>query len=242
MKRTVTTAFKIIVNFFGADVVKGLSIQLLKYLSSKTDNNVDDKAVEIIENLVFPENVQQSSLIVEKIVNENVDNNNYIISEKLLNHIKKSEGFMPKPYVCPGNKLSIGYGRNLDDVGISKSEAQYLGIKFPFELELRIIFNQRGISEKEATYLMINDLHNCLTQLYRNIEFFETLDNARKDVLIDMCFNLGIGGLLKFKKTLEHIKNQEWMKAGDEMLCSKWAKQVGKRAITLSEIMKKGTW
>ncbi|OPZ48986.1 MAG: hypothetical protein BWY95_00416 [Bacteroidetes bacterium ADurb.BinA104] len=55
-----------------------------------------------------------------------------------------------------------------------------------------------------------------------------------------MCFNLGIKGLLEFKNTLTFIAAGDWERAANGMLASKWAKQVGKRAIELSELMRKG--
>jgi lysozyme len=55
-----------------------------------------------------------------------------------------------------------------------------------------------------------------------------------------MCFNLGIKGLLEFKNTLAFIGAGDWERAANGMLASKWAKQVGMRAIELSELMRKG--
>jgi lysozyme len=57
-------------------------------------------------------------------------------------------------------------------------------------------------------------------------------------VLTDMTFNMGIYELLKFKNTLMFIKRGDYKSAAEEMLNSKWAKQVGQRAIDLSEILK----
>jgi lysozyme len=58
--------------------------------------------------------------------------------------------------------------------------------------------------------------------------------------MIDMCFNLGIGGLLEFKNTLASIQSGDYQKASEQMLQSKWATQVGNRATELSEMMKEG--
>ena len=55
-----------------------------------------------------------------------------------------------------------------------------------------------------------------------------------------MAFNLGIYGLLTFKKFLKYLKNEEYVKASKEMLDSKWAKQVGSRARELSEQIRTG--
>ena len=132
------------------------------------------------------------------------------IKEQLIRH----EGLRLKPYRCTAGKLTIGYGRNLDDNGISKSEAYVL---------------------------LENDIQNCERQLLDEIpEIYNCLDEARKSVLLNMCFNLGIAGLLGFNNTLAFVKAGDWERAANGMLASKWAKQVGRRAIELSELMRKG--
>ena len=140
------------------------------------------------------------------------------MTEALMNRIKaqlvRHEGLRLKPYRCTAGKLTIGIGRNLDD---------------------------RGISQREAYVLLENDIQNCEKQLLDEIpEIYNGLDDVRKSVLLNMCFNLGIKGLLEFKNTLAFIAAGDWEKAANGMLASKWAKQVGKRAIELSEMMRKG--
>ena len=132
------------------------------------------------------------------------------IKEQLLRH----EDLRLKPYRCTAGKLTIGIGRNLDDCGISQTEAYVL---------------------------LENDIQNCERQLLDEIpEIYNGLDEVRKLVLLNMCFNLGIGGLLGFNNTLAFIAAGDWERAANGMLASKWAKQVGRRAIELSELMRKG--
>ncbi len=132
------------------------------------------------------------------------------IKEQLVRH----EGLRLKPYRCTAGKLTIGIGRNLDDSGISQSEAYIM---------------------------LINDIMNCEKQLQAKIpDIYNGLDEVRKSVLLNMCFNLGINGLLGFKNTLEFIKAGDWERAANNMLVSRRAKQVGRRAIELSELMRKG--
>ena len=140
------------------------------------------------------------------------------MTEALMNRIKaqlvRHEGLRLKPYRCTAGKLTIGFGRNLDDCGISQTEAYLL-----FE----------------------NDIQNCEKQLIDEIpEIYNPLDEVRKSVLLNMCFNLGIGGLLGFNNTLAFIAAGDWERAANGILASKWAKQVGRRAIELSELMRKG--
>jgi len=133
--------------------------------------------------------------------------------ELLIKQIQKHEGLRLKPYRCSAGKLSIGYGRNLDDVGINKSE---------------------------ACMLLANDIHKCIKQVEDNINCFEHLNDIRQNVIINMCFNLGIYGLLRFRKFLAALDNSEYDKASVEMLDSLWSKQVGKRAIELSDQIRLG--
>lgn len=137
------------------------------------------------------------------------------MNKNLFDIIKKHEGLRLKPYKCTAGKLTIGFGRNLDD---------------------------KGISIEEAEFLLNNDISKCMAELRRNISWFDSIDSVRQDVLIDMCFNLGIGGLLKFKTTLEHIKRGEYDLAADCMLSSLWARQVGDRAVELSNMMRIGKY
>ncbi len=154
------------------------------------------------------------------------------MTEALMNRTKaqlvRHEGLRLKPYRCTAGKLTIGIGRNLDD---------------------------RGISQKEAYALLERDIQDCEQQLLEEIpDVYNGLDEVRQSVLLNMCISipqsrfaplrepcyLGINGLLGFKNTLAFIAAGDWERAANGMLASKWAKQVGLRAIELSEMMRKG--
>ena len=140
------------------------------------------------------------------------------MTEALMNRINaqlvRHEGLRLKPYRCTAGRLTIGIGRNLDD---------------------------RGISQKEAYAMLERDIQDCEQWLIDDIpEIYNKLDEVRQSVLLNMCFNLGIKGLLEFKNTLAFIGAGDWERAANNMLASKWAKQVGMRAIELSEMMRKG--
>jgi lysozyme len=134
--------------------------------------------------------------------------------ERMKEQLMRHEGVRLKPYRCIAGKLTLGIGRNLDD---------------------------SGISQTEAYVLLENDILNCERQLLDEIpEIYNSLNEVRKSVLLNMCFNLGIGGLLSFNNTLAFVAAGDWERAANSMLASKWAKQVGRRAIELSELMRKG--
>jgi lysozyme len=65
---------------------------------------------------------------------------------------------------------------------------------------------------------------------------------VRFAVLVNMAFNLGVGGLLHFQNMLSFVKAASWVSAADEMLRSKWANEVGDRAQRLATQMRTGDW
>lgn len=128
---------------------------------------------------------------------------------------KSFEGLRLKMYKCPAGKWTIGFGHNLEDNGIS--------------LEI-------------AETLLRTDLALARMEVGAKLPWSAKLNEARQYILVDMCFNLGIGRLLTFKKMLAALKEGYYERAAAEMLDSKWAKQVGKRAEKLAEIMKTGVY
>lgn len=126
--------------------------------------------------------------------------------------IKKHEGLRLEPYKCTAGKLTIGYGRNLDD---------------------------NGISPQEADYMLAKDIAQVDEQL-NHYTWFKTLNDSRKAVLVDMTFNLGLPRLLKFEKMLGALIAEDYQEAANQMLDSRWANQVGQRATRLAQIMRDG--
>ena len=125
------------------------------------------------------------------------------LSKQLLYH----EGIRLKPYRCSADKLTIGIGRNIEDV---------------------------GITEEEAFYLLNNDIQKVVEQCQRNFEWFDGLNDLRKEAIVNLVFNMGFGKFLQFKKTIKHIENEEFELAGAELLDSRYAQQVGQRAIDVA--------
>ena len=136
------------------------------------------------------------------------------LKQMVIKRMKDEEGFSSRPYRCTSNKLTIGYGRNLEDVGISKEEAE-------------IMLN--------------NDIEKCYAQLKSRIpHIFDRLDRDRQEVLLDMCFNLGIEGLLKFKKMLHALSEDDFTEAAHELMNSRYAHQVPNRAKRNAIILEEG--
>lgn len=130
----------------------------------------------------------------------------------LIDDLKRHEGFRAKPYQDTTGHLTIGYGLNLD----------------------------AGITQTEATMILEHRVKLIQSQLRQRLPFWTQLSQNRQDVLTNMAFNMGIDGLLSFNKTLHHISNGEYREAADQMLRSLWAKQVGKRAVELADMMRVG--
>ena len=125
------------------------------------------------------------------------------------------EGLELKPYRCTAEKLTIGVGRNIED---------------------------RGITEDEARYLLKNDIKIVEDELLERKPLVAGLDSVRQRVLVDMGFNVGLPILMKFQNMWAAIEEEDWDEASAQMMDSRWAKQVGRRAERLSQAMKTGEW
>lgn len=137
--------------------------------------------------------------------------------DKLATHLVLSEGLRLMPYRDTVGKLTIGVGRNLDDV---------------------------GISESEAYYLLDNDITKVIRLLDAHLPWWRDLDEVRQRVLAEMAFNMGVGntnrGLLSFRNTLRAVEGGRWNDAAVGMISSLWAAQVGNRARRLATMMRTG--
>jgi lysozyme len=134
--------------------------------------------------------------------------------EILFEQLKDFEGLELKPYRCTSDKLTIGLGRNLED---------------------------NGITEEEAYYLAENDIDNLMDELDRNIPWWTELNNPRKRALLNMAYNVGTPTLMKFQKTLGLLESGQYEEASKEVLNSRWARQVGRRADFISNVFLTGS-
>jgi lysozyme len=110
-------------------------------------------------------------------------------SEMIQNYIKKNEGLKLKPYKCTAGKTTIGYGRNIEDKGITKDEADFI---------------------------FYTDFANCLNEYEKIFEGIK-IDDTAEMVCLDMLFNLGLPTFRKFKNFIKCIKNKEYSEAADEI-------------------------
>lgn len=99
-----------------------------------------------------------------------------------------------------------------------------------------------GLTDHEAEYLLSNDVHRCARQLSDKLPWFSGLDQARRGALINMAFQLGVNGLLGFKKSLGLMASGYYKAAADEFLISNWAKQTPARAKRVTDQIRSGEW
>lgn len=115
----------------------------------------------------------------------------------------RDEGVKLKPYQCTAGRTTIGIGRNLDDV---------------------------GITEAEAYALLDNDIIRVTHQLEKELPWIKGRSGSIRRALGNMAFQLGINGLLKFKRMLACLEASDYAGAQIEALDSAWAKQTPERA------------
>ena len=142
------------------------------------------------------------------------------MTERLIEMLKRHEGAVIKngrhvPYRCPAGKLTIGYGRNIEGF---------------------------GLSEDEVEYNLQNDIERVIKELSTEYPWFNSLDDVRKDAIIDISFNLGATRLRGFKRALAAMEVADYKAASTEFLDSKWARRVKGRALELTDMLIAGEY
>jgi lysozyme len=129
----------------------------------------------------------------------------------LMLNLKRDEGLRLKPYKDTEGILTIGYGRNLEHV---------------------------GITEGEAENMLLRDIGVAWDETIRLVPSFSRLPWQAKSALVNMMFNLGYPRLSQFVRMLDAIDRDNFNEAADEALDSKWARQVGKRAERIAGLFR----
>jgi lysozyme len=132
--------------------------------------------------------------------------------EDVANWIKHHEGYRSHPYTDSMGNITIGWGHNL---------------------------HEKGLRIDEATLIFNNDIAQCEEELSYFKWYTEQPDNV-KAALMDMCFNIGIGRLVGFRKMITALMNKDYTTAALEALDSEWAQQVGERAKDVALMMRQG--
>lgn len=135
---------------------------------------------------------------------------------KLREMLIEDEGLELKVYKCPAGKWTLGVGRNVEELGITKGE---------------------------ALFLLDNDIARVRQECQNHFRWFGRLSEPRQDVIVMMVFQLGMTRFKKFRNMIEALSFGNGFIAAEEMLNSKWAREDSpKRAARLAEIMKAGSY
>jgi lysozyme len=138
---------------------------------------------------------------------------------ELIRQLRGDEGVKETAYRDHLGYLTIGVGRLIDP----RKEGS-------------------GLRPDEISYLLNNDIDDRIEQLTRRLPWFQNLDDARRGVLLNMSFQMGVDGLLGFKNTLELVRQGKYENAAHAMGQSLWAKQTPERAERMCEQMRSGLW
>ena len=139
--------------------------------------------------------------------------------DRLTTSLRKHEGFRSTVYTCTAGKFTIGIGRCID-ISVSGS----------------------GITQAEAEYLLRQDINRFTAMTHGLIVTFDSIDDVRQETLVELCFNMGPANLGKFTRMLAAIDVKDWDTAAAELLDSRYAAQVGQRAITLANQLRIGSY
>lgn len=135
----------------------------------------------------------------------------------LLGLLIQEEGLRLKPYRCTAGRLTLGIGRNLDDKGISRDEAEYL------------CRND------------IRDAEDVAIKTFGGSEWAQWPE-PRRAAIASMIFQLGEGGFKGFRATIQCLKEHRWDDAAANMLRSKWHEQTPARARRAASMIQTGEW
>ncbi len=135
--------------------------------------------------------------------------------KRLCDQLQVDEGFRAKPYRDTVGKLTIGYGRNLDDI---------------------------GISTEEARFMLDVDMKRAESAVLGAFPWYTALDGPRQAVIVNMAFNVGLGRLRKFEQMIVALEKGDFAAAAREMLDSLWSRQVGERSTRLARQMQTGRY
>jgi lysozyme len=130
--------------------------------------------------------------------------------DEIADRLKVEEGWSPTVYQCSQNKWTLGWGRNVDSTG-------------------------PGITKAEGEILLRNDIDRTIKELRAALPWFDELDMTRTAVLVEVAFQMGLTTLRKFKLMLAALERGDNAEAANQLLSSKYARQVPARAQRYAE-------
>ena len=130
----------------------------------------------------------------------------------LIESIKKHEGFSAMVYKDSLGIDTIGYGFAIKDLELDSDICEMI-------LERKV--------------------KNLKDRVEIKFDWYKYMPQEIKDIVVEMCYQMGVYGFSRFKKTIAFLQNKEWEKASVEMLDSRWAQQTPNRAKEMSDKVKK---
>jgi lysozyme len=97
---------------------------------------------------------------------------------------------------------------------------------------------EKGISDRVMDLMLEEDLQEAIDEVKRNVSFFTEMPEQVQEALVNLSFNMGIPRLMQFKKTLAYIQEGDYKKAANELLDSRYAHQVGYRAVEVAQMIR----
>ena len=152
--------------------------------------------------------------------------------KQILPRVIQHEGKKDKVYLDTKGIPTIGVGFNLN------REDAHDKLKSVGANPVKIKAGKAKLNDSQINTLLAKDLEKAKADAQALISNWQKTPPKVQGVLVEMTFNLGKRGLSEFKNFLSHIENGRFVSASKEMLNSAWAKQVGDRAVTLSNIIK----
>ena len=137
--------------------------------------------------------------------------------QKLLEMLKRHEGVRSHVYLCSAGYETIGVGRNISKSGM-------------------------GLSDDEVDYLLENDIARVIKELSSEYPWFNSLDDVRKDAMIDISFNLGATRFRGFRRALAAMEVADYTTAAKEFQDSRWSRDVKGRATELCYMIEPGNY
>lgn len=142
------------------------------------------------------------------------------MTERLKAQLKRHEGEVKRDgrhiaYKCPAGYMTVGWGRNLEG---------------------------RGLSDYEAEILLENDIDAASNELLSGWPWMSGIGDVRFAAFVNLHFNMGMPTLKQFKRMLGAAEDGEWRLAARELLDSRYARQVGRRAQELADQLETGEW
>lgn len=148
-----------------------------------------------------------------------------------LETLKRHEGFRSTPYRDVSG-MSVGYGFHLSRGGVD-------GLLSREGLSAQgLLSGRQKMTRAQAENLLKADVADAVSAARKRFKGFDTFPRPAQEVLVNMLYNMGGGGLDPFKKMRAAVERGDWNTAADEMLDSDWAEQVKGRATELAEIMR----